>query len=78
MYKKKALAYDEDKSRIEQLEYELGLLKTLEGKHKNEVRKLNMELKTNRQLAEDTEALYNGLKVKLREVNLPFNKILKI
>lgn len=57
MYKKKALAYDEDKKRVEQLEYELLLLKKLESKQKEQVTSLKKELKSSAQVAEEVQSL---------------------
>ncbi|OXA61669.1 transport and Golgi organization protein 1 [Folsomia candida] len=55
-YKKKALAYDEDKKRVEQLEYELVLLKKLEEKQKEQVVKYQKELKNHKELTGDMQS----------------------
>lgn len=55
-YKKKALAYDEDKRRVEQLEYELSILKKLEGKQKEQVVKYQKELKNHKELTQDMQS----------------------
>ena len=57
MFKKKALAYDEDKKRIEQLEVELDLLKTLESKQKDKIRQQQKELKSSAKVASEVESL---------------------
>ena len=55
--KTKALAYDEEKGRIEKLEYELGLLKKLEGKLKEQNKNLKRELKSSAEIASQVENL---------------------
>ena len=56
-YKKKALAYDEDQKRIEQLEMELQIVKKLEAKQKEQVKRLQKQLKTSAKAADGIENL---------------------
>jgi hypothetical protein len=68
LYKKKALAYDEDKKRVEQLEYELILLKKLEGKQKEQVVKYQKELKTHKELTTDMQSFLDKEAEKKKKV----------
>lgn len=69
-YKRKALAYDEDKQRVEQLEYELVLLKKLEAKQKEQVAKYQKELKNHKELTVDMQAFLDKEVEKKKKVKI--------
>jgi hypothetical protein len=57
IYKEKALAYDEDKKQVEELELELHLIKQIEMKLKEENRSLKKRIKTDIKVAGELETL---------------------
>jgi hypothetical protein len=72
VFKKKALAYDEDKKRVEQLEVELHLLKKLEAKQKDQIRQQQKELKSSVRLASEVDSLVTSTMDERNKVSTSF------